>query len=66
MQQLINKKRKLEGMLNSEISFTIEGLNKEQVYLNELKGFLKANIIKCVHIEIKRIDRRLKELGVEV
>lgn len=66
MQQLINKKRKLERMLNSEISFTIEGLNKEQVYLNELKGFLKANIIKCVHIEIKRIDRRLKELGVEV
>ena len=53
-------------MLNSEIPFTIEGLNKEQVYLNELKGFLKANIIKCIHIEIKWIDSRLKELGVEV
>lgn len=66
MQQLINKKRKLEGMLNSEIPFTIEGLNKEQVYLNELKGFLKANIIKCIHIEIKWIDSRLKQLGVEM
>lgn len=66
MEKLINRKRKLEEILNSETPFTIEGLNNKQVYLNELKGFLKANIIKCIHIEIKRIDRRLKELGVEV
>ena len=42
MQQLIDYKKRLEGMLNSEISFFVIGSNyRKSVYFNELKGELK-------------------------
>lgn len=67
MQQLIDYKKRLEGMLNSEISFVVEGLKyRKSVYFNELKGKLKENVLKSIHREIKNIDNQLKELGVEV
>lgn len=67
MQQLIDYKKRLEGILNSEISFFVIGLNyRKSVYFNELKGKLKENVLKSIHREIKNIDKQLKELGVEV
>lgn len=67
MQQLIDYKKRLEGMLNSEISFFVIGSNyRKSVYFNELKGELKENVLKSIHREIKNIDNQLKELGVEV
>ena len=67
MQQLIDYKKRLEGMLNSEISFFVIGLNyRKSVYFNELKGELKDNVLKSIHREIKNIDKQLKELGVEM
>ena len=64
---LTDYKKRLEGILNSEIPFVVEGLNyRKSVYFNELKGELKDNILKSIHREIKNIDNQLKELEVEV
>lgn len=67
MKFLLDKKKHLEGILNSEITLTIDGeIGQRQVYLNELEGKLKEKIIKSAHIEIKRVNEELRELGVEM